>query len=133
MTDPNSSLFDELGGEEPLRKIVDTFVDRLCDDLMIGFHFSRVDRDRLKQLEYEFAARHLGAEVPYTGRSLEAAHRAHRIFDGQFSRRLKLLSDVLEEAGAPEAVRKHWLEHTLAQRDHVVVGACIDETDRTGR
>jgi truncated hemoglobin YjbI len=132
MSDKKPSLFDELGGEARLRGIIDVFVDRLFDDMMVGFMFARVDRDRLKQLEYEFAAQHLGGHVAYSGRSLESAHRAHRIFDGQFARRLKLLSNVLEEAGVPESVRKHWIEHTLAQRDRIIIGACNDDYSDPG-
>ena len=81
-----ASLFDELGGEPVLRKIIDRFVDRLFDDVMIGFHFqaSSVSRERIKEKEYEFAARHLGASLEYTGRPIDAAHRRHD--DGQCGR-----------------------------------------------
>jgi hemoglobin len=118
------TLFEELGGEPALRRVVNRFVDRLFEDVMIGFFFRRTSPERLKEKEYEFAARHLGAPVEYTGRSLEAAHRAHRIFDGQFLRRLTILRETLEECGVPERVREHWLRHTLDHRDQVIVGAC---------
>ena len=40
-TDPMGlSLFDSLGGESRLRAIIDTFVDRVFEDRMIGFFFS---------------------------------------------------------------------------------------------
>jgi hemoglobin len=112
-----TSLFEELGGEPVLRKIVDRFVDRLFDDVMIGFFFQAASRERVKAKEYEFAAKHLGAPVEYTGRAIDAAHRRHPIMTGQFMRRLQILRETLEEFGAPERVRKHWVEHTLAQMD----------------
>lgn len=118
------SLFVELGGEPALRRIVDRFVDRLFADLMIGFLFQRANRERIKEKEYEFAAQHLGAPLEYTGRPIEAAHRAHRIFDGQFLRRLTILRETLEEFGVPQRVREHWLNHTISLRDRVVVGNC---------
>lgn len=110
MRDP--SLFEELGGEPRLRAIVDRFVDRVCEDVMIGFFFRNVDRARLKQREYEFAARHLGADVRYTGRPLDVAHAPHPIMGGQFMRRLKILEETLNEHAVPERVRQHWLAHT---------------------
>jgi truncated hemoglobin YjbI len=112
---PNVSertLFDELGGEPVLRRIVDQFVDRVFDDVMIGFFFRNASRERIKQKEYEFAARHLGADVEYTGRPIAEAHAAHPIMGGQFMRRLKILEDTLLEHGVPPRVREHWLRHT---------------------
>jgi hemoglobin len=108
------SLFDELGGEPALRRIIDRFVDRIFDDVMIGYLFARADRARVKQKEYEHAAEHLGGPVKYTGRALDAVHRPHQIRGGQFMRRVRILEETLTELGAPEAVRKHWLEHTLS-------------------
>jgi hemoglobin len=111
-----TSLFEELGGEARLHTIIDVFVDRVCDDTMIGFFFARVNRDRLKQREFEFAAEHLGAEVTYTGRPLAQAHAPHPIMGGQFMRRLQILKQTLLEHQVPERVQTHWIDHTLALR-----------------
>jgi hemoglobin len=126
------SLFDELGGETALRKIVDQFVDRIFEDVMIGFMFSRANRARIKEKEYEFAAQHLGARVEYSGRPLEAAHRAHRIFDGQFDRRSTILRETLAACAVPERVRAHWLAHTESQRAKITLGAC-NEPSQDGK
>lgn len=117
------SLFDDLGGEPALRSIIDRFVDRVFDDVMIGFFFRNARRERIKQKEYEFAAQHLGADVAYTGRPIDEAHRAHPIMGGQFARRLTILKQTLEEAGVPEHVKQHWLAHTEAQRPLVTADA----------
>jgi hemoglobin len=117
-----ASLFDELGGEPVLKKIIDRFVDRLFDDVMIGFLFqaSSVSRERIKQKEYEFAASHLGAPVEYTGRPIVAAHRRHTIMTGQFMRRLQILRETLDEFGVSERVRRHWVDHTLERMPQIV-------------
>jgi hemoglobin len=111
-----SSLFEQLGGEPVLRSIVNRFVDRMFGDPMIGFFFRNVDRQRVKDKEYELAAGHLGAGVQYTGRPLRQAHAAHPIMGGQFARRLELLRLTLNEAGAPPAVVEHWIAHTEGLR-----------------
>ncbi len=111
-----STLFEDLGGEPALRQIIDRFVDRVFDDVMIGFFFRNARRERIKQKEYEFAAAHLGAGITYTGRPLDEAHRAHPIMGGQFARRLMILKETLEAAGAPEHVKQHWLAHTESLR-----------------
>jgi hemoglobin len=105
------SLFEQLGGEPALRAIVDDFVDRCFDDMMIGFLFARAERDRLKRLEYEHAANHLGASIEYSGRSLDQAHRPHRIFGGQFDRRRQILLDTLRRHDAPDEVIDAWISH----------------------
>src|SRR5678816_1475458 len=105
------SMFEELGGEPVLRRITDRFVDRVFDDAMIGFFFRNASRDRIKEKEYEFAARHLGADVAYTGRPLAEAHAPHRIMGGQFMRRLVILRETLAEFDVPPHIVEHWLAH----------------------
>jgi len=112
-------MFDELGGEPVLRAIIDRFVDRVFDDVMIGFHFRNASRARIKEKEYEFAAQQLGAGIAYTGRPIDEAHRRHAIMGGQFMRRLQILKDTLAEFGVPEHVRRHWIEHTESLRSLV--------------
>jgi hemoglobin len=114
-----STLFDDLGGEPALRQIIDRFVDRVFDDVMIGFFFQNARRERIKQKEYEFAAKHLGADIEYTGRPIDETHRAHPIMGGQFARRLMILKETLDAAGAPEHVKAHWLAHTESLRSLV--------------
>jgi hemoglobin len=111
-----ASLFEALGGEPVLRRIIDRFVDRVFEDVMIGFLFRAADRVRIKDKEYEFAARQLGAPIAYTGRPLDQAHRAHRIMGGQFMRRLQILKDTLAEFAVVPAIAEFWISHTLEQR-----------------
>ena len=125
---PQTALFEKLGGEGSLRAIIDRFVDRLFDDLMIGYLFRAADRDRVKAKEYEFAARHLGAPVSYTGRPLEQAHRAHRITGGQFMRRLQILKETLAAFQVPPEVSDHWIAHTLSLQAEITDNA-LDQCD----
>src|SRR5690349_11182597 len=118
-----ASLFEDLGGEAALRPIIERFVDRVFDDVMIGFFFRNARRERVKAKEYEFAARHLGADIEYTGRPIDEAHRAHPIMGGQFARRLMILKETLEAAGVPEHVKQHWLAHTESLRPLVTADA----------
>lgn len=121
--------FSQIGGEPVLRALIDDFVDRVFDDLMIGFLFQRANRERIKRYEYEFAAAFLGADLEYGGKAIDAAHRPHRIMGGQFSRRRKILDDVLKAHGVPEPVRELWLAHTDALRPLVTHDAGASCTD----
>ena len=125
---PELSLFEALGAEPVLRRIMERFVDRIFEDVMIGYLFRAADRQRVKDKEFEFAARHLGAPVVYTGRPLAEAHRAHRITGGQFMRRLQILKETLAEFQVPENIREHWLNHTLALQAQITDNA-LDQCD----
>jgi hemoglobin len=117
------TLFDDVGGEAAVRRIVDRFVDKVFDDPMIGFFFRAARKERIKEKEYEFAARHLGANVPYTGRPLRDAHAEHPIMGGQFNRRLQILKDTFAELDVPEHVRAHWIDNTEKLRSQVTRNA----------
>lgn len=120
------TLYELLGGEPVLRAIIDSFVDRVFEDVMIGYLFQRASRERIKSKEFEFAARHLGAKVEYTGRPLREAHRRHAIMGGQFMRRLTILKETLDEFRVPDPVKQHWVDVTLSHRDQIT-GNSLDE------
>ena len=123
------SEFEQVGGEAGLRAIIDAFVDGCFDDVMIGFLFGRASRARVKRFEYEHAAEHLGAGVTYGGRSLDSAHARHRIFGGQFDRRLQILRRTLDRHAVPAPVRDRWLAHHESLRAQITgnaPGVCTD-------
>jgi hemoglobin len=125
---PAVTPFEALGGETALRAVINSFVDRIFDDLMIGYLFRAADRERVKAKEFEFAARHLGAAVEYTGRPINEAHRAHRITGGQFMRRLQILKETLADFHVPPEVSARWLDHTLSLQAQITDNA-LDQCD----
>jgi hemoglobin len=106
------TLFEQLGGEPAVRRIVGDFMDRVFTDRMIGFFFRNADKERIKELEYQLAAAFLGAAVKYTGRPLGAAHAKHPIMGGHFARRKQILKETLDFHRVPEPIKAAWLEHT---------------------
>jgi len=110
------TLYDTLGGEAALRRVIERFIDRVFDDVMIGYLFRAADRARVKEKEFEHAAEHLGGPFTYSGRPLAAAHAPHRIRGGQFMRRVQILKETLTELHAPPTVVEHWIGHTMALR-----------------
>ena len=99
-------------GEETLRQVIDTFVERVYADTMIGFFFAGFDKDRLKRHELQFAARALGGQVRYEGAPIQQAHSKHPIMGGQFNRRKTILAETLRDYGVDRDIVAHWLEHT---------------------
>jgi hemoglobin len=132
------TLFDKLGGETRLRAIIDTFIDRVFADRMIGFFFRNADRRRIKEFEYQLAANFLGADVEYRGRPLGKAHANHPIMGGHFARRRQILSETLDFHGVHPEIKAALLRHTDALRDQITPesGSGCDPNavrDRVGR
>ena len=113
------SLFDKLGGENRLRSIIDTFVDRVFEDRMIGFFFRNADRHRIKELEYQLTASFLGADIEYRGRPLGKVHANHPIMGGHFARRRQILNDTLDFYQVSAEIKSVILEHTDALRSQI--------------
>ena len=110
-----ATLYDQIGPDK-LRDVLTDFYQRVYSDIMIGFLFHGIDRAQLIQREWEFTARLLGADMPYTGRPIPEAHAKHPILGGHFERRYKLLAEVLAAKQVPHEVQTAWLEHTRKLR-----------------
>ncbi|MEZ4319759.1 MAG: hypothetical protein R3F61_19750 [Myxococcota bacterium] len=110
--------------EPTLAAVVETFVDRMFRDLIIGFRFDGKDQARVTAHELELARKHVLGTGSYTGRPIGPLHRAMRINAGQFRRRLALLRTVLEEHQVDPAVIAAWIEH-----DRKLEPALTDGTD----
>ncbi|MGH7815944.1 MAG: group I truncated hemoglobin [Candidatus Binatia bacterium] len=111
-----NNLFERLGGEQKLKEIVDSFIDQVFADRMIGFFFRNADRARIKELEYQLAAEFLGADVKYTGRPLGQIHANHPIMGGHFARRRQIFKETLERFQVSEEIKLALLRHTDALR-----------------
>lgn len=113
-------LYEELGGLEKLKQIVDEFVDKLVDDLMVGYLFRKSDKIRIKEKEFELLANILGAKIKYTGNSVKEVHKTLNIKSGEFERRKQILKEILLKYNCPENVMKAIMEHTEKLRFIVI-------------
>ena len=122
----SETLYQKLGGEAKLRQVIDTFIDRVFSDRMIGFFFRSADKARIKEMEFQFTGKFLGADVEYKGRPLNEVHAKHPIMGGQFMRRLQILRETLEFYEVPAEVREAWLSHTEGLRPLITQDAGSD-------
>ncbi len=120
------NLYEQLGGEAKLRQIIDSFIDRVFEDRMIGFFFRNADKNRIKEMEFQLSARFLGADMEYQGRPLDEVHAKHPIMGGQFARRLQILKETLELYDVPKHIGEAWIEHTEGLRPLITGDAGSD-------
>jgi hemoglobin len=110
------TAYDRIGGEAGLRAIIDDFIDRVFDDIMIGFFFRNAAKSRVKEFEFQHACEFLGGPVVYAGRPLRELHARFPIMGGHFSRRLQLLRQVFAAHGVPEDIAAAWVDHNASLR-----------------
>lgn len=118
--------WERIGGEPAVTAMMTRFIDRVFDDMIIGFLFIGRDRERIIRHEVQLASVHLGGEATYGGRPLASLHRPLKINAGQFRRRLALLTQELQASGVPADIAERWISH-----DRKMERAITDGTDCT--
>ena len=78
------SLYQRLGEEPGLRKIVNDVLDKNLNNPRIGHYFKKVDMTKLKQLVFDFFSMGIGGPHQYTGRDMRTAHTGMNISDEDF-------------------------------------------------
>ena len=100
-----ASLYERLGGEVKVRKIVNDILDKNYNNPDIGHHFRKVDMKKLKQLVFEFFSMGTGGPHQYTGRDMRTSHAGLNISEEDFQKGNLDVSLALVENGVGEAER----------------------------
>ena len=117
------SLYEAIGGEGPVRAVLQSLYDRLFDDAMIGFLFAGKDKAHIVEQQVAFTCGFLGGPQTYSGLPLPRAHANIPLLPGHFDRRHRLLAQALDECGVPEDVKRVWLQIDLALRPSVLASS----------
>ncbi len=130
-----TSLYDEVGREAGVRRVLQALYDRLFDDAIVGFLFQGKDKPRIVERQVEFTCAFFGGPNRYRGSPLPEAHASLPLLPGHFDRRHRVLGQVLEELGVAPEVRAAWLRLDEGLRSSVIA-AGVDaraKTRRSGR
>lgn len=94
----HDAMYQTIGGDAGIRRVVDHFYERLWADPELRHYFERIDRDALKRHQAQFLTFALGGGVDaYQGRSLGSAHADLAITDAAFTKVAWHLTATLEE------------------------------------
>ena len=100
-----ATLWERLGGEEKVTKIVDDFVTKVVHDKRVNFTRDgkvKVDDARLRDMKrrlVELASSVGGGPLPYRGKSMKEAHKDMGITDAEFTAVLDDMRQALQENG----------------------------------
>jgi methyl-accepting chemotaxis protein len=98
------SLFDRLGGMEPIEAVVVRLYERVLDDPELRPFFERTNVDRLRRRFAIFLAHAAGAPARYRGRGMKAAHERFAIQGVHFDKFAGHLIAALDSLDVPPSL-----------------------------
>lgn len=97
MADESTSLYERIGGEKGIEKLVDQFYDRVFEDQELKPFFEHAEKSRLLAMQKEFFSEALGGPLFYSGHSLREVHAGRGIKKAHLRRFMSHLLAVLED------------------------------------
>jgi hemoglobin len=79
MNTAQASLYERLGGQEGIRKVVDVFYDRILADDTVNYFFKNTDMEKQRRHQTLFISFALGGPNQYTGLSMKKVHEGMNI------------------------------------------------------
>jgi|SRR4051812_7006750 hemoglobin len=121
-----AKLWDGLGGEQVLTKVVDRFVDLATTDPKVNY--SRGGRYLIndatlrfsKRAALEFISAATGGPYPYSGKTLREIHAEMRITDQEFDAITANFRRALVENGVAQEMVQLAVGMVSATRSHIV-------------
>ncbi len=95
-TSDQPTLYERVGGEQGIARLIDAFYDRVLADPELAVFFQDTAMDTLRHMQREFFAAALGATVSYSGRPLGQAHAGQGIKPRHLQRFVAYLIDTLK-------------------------------------
>ena len=117
-----ATLFERLGGEAKVRKIVNDTLDKNLKNPAIGAYFQKLDMDNLKRLVFEFFSMGTGGPHKYTGRDMANAHSNHKITEADYNSSNDDLLEALQENGVAEKEQREVIALLDTLKGQVVRG-----------
>lgn len=119
-TEPNDSLYNDLGGEDHIAIFTNEFVGIISTDPRIRQYFDGANLPRLAKLltqEFSFLA---GGPVVYTGHNMKETHQGMGLHEAQFNALVEDLQLAMDHANIPFFVQNRLLAR-LAPLEHEIV------------
>jgi hemoglobin len=126
MNKSNGKLWDALGGETVLAKVVDRFVDLATTDPIVNY--TRDGRYPIndatlkfsKRAALDFISAATGGPHSYSGRSIREIHTGMRISNQEFNAAVANFQQALEENGVSPELVQAAVGMVNATRSHIV-------------
>jgi hemoglobin len=115
-----TSLFERLGGEAGLIRLIDALYERILADEYLGEYFMGVTIERLKAAQLGFLRQAFGDGTPYRGVPLREAHKDQLVTEHAFDQFIDLFVALAAEAGVDDTTQADAGAALRAQRANVI-------------
>lgn len=105
----SDALYDRLGGEPGISKLVDRIIDLHLANPVVGTRFTHSNVERGRAMAREFFAAGSGGPVEYTGKSMLDAHAGMNISEQEFLAVVDDMMGAMTELGYDQSVRNEVL------------------------
>ena len=99
MLNKQQTLFERVGGEQTIRKLIHEFYDRVVADPELKPFFKNTSMDKLRRMQREFFSAALDGPITYTGRPLNYVHHGRGITKHHFALYVAHLIETLRDHG----------------------------------
>lgn len=101
LADSGKTLYEQLGGKENIRALMDDFVKRVKADPRIGDQFAATDANRLASQLTDQVCEATGGPCKYVGLDMKAAHAGMTITKAHFNALVEVLVASMNDAKVP--------------------------------
>jgi hemoglobin len=108
-TTKKAMLYERLGGETGVRKIVNDVLDKHAVNPVLAHHFQNIDMKKLKQLVFEFFSMGTGGPHSYTGRDMRTSHKGMNITEKEWESATEDTIWAMDTNGVAEAEKNEVL------------------------
>ncbi|ROZ86894.1 group 1 truncated hemoglobin [Pseudomonas neustonica] len=116
----NDSLYQDLGSQAGINRVVEGLLYRIADDPRIVHHFADTDIARLQEKLQEQICVEAGGPCEYTGDSMEQVHAGFVINETDFNALVEDLIAAMDEEGIPVRVQNRLLQRLVPMRDDII-------------
>lgn len=116
----NDSLYQQLGGEPGITRIVEGMLLRIAGDSRIVEHFQNIDIQRLRDKLIEQLCVEAGGPCAYTGDSMEESHKGLALTPSDFNALVENLQNSMTAEAVPIPAQNRLLARLAPMRAQVI-------------
>ncbi|MBT2701152.1 group 1 truncated hemoglobin [Bacillus sp. ISL-40] len=115
------TLYEKVGGEEAIAKVVDYFYSELVlKDETVNHFFKETDMEKQRAHQSKFISFALGGPNQYSGQSMAKAHQGMNLQPAHYNAIVKHLHDALAHFGVNEIDIDTALTQVASLRDDIL-------------
>jgi hemoglobin len=120
---PPKSLYERMGGQEAIAKVVDDFTKNLLANDVTKKRFAKIPKERLERFKAQLASQICeasGGDCEYTGKDMKEAHKGMKITNAEWDATVSALKAALDENEVGETEQSDLIAILAPMREDIV-------------